>query len=355
MSDKTGIEWTDATWNPVTGCAKVSQGCKHCYAEREWPRMTKLVPAYSGRDFTDVLTHGDRLAQPIRWAKRRMIFVNSMSDLFHPAVPDDFIDSVFGVMWACLYGRNEHDGHIFQVLTKRADRMRDYFRTDRREAWARSAVHHGGGIDPDGIWDQTMNYDGPHPRIWLGVSIEDQSAADERIPLLLDTPAAVRWISAEPMLGPIDLTAITVPRKVGVDVFDSLYYDGAPDDDVDGGTSTLDWVICGGESGPHARPMHPHWARDLRDQCAAAGVPFLFKQWGEFGPTPDDWRLSNGGVAFPEGSIFAGMPSRQIHCNFDDYATSSDTTAEQMLRVGKKAAGRLLDGRTHDEFPETRS
>ena len=148
MSDKTGIEWTDATWNPVTGCAKVSQGCKHCYAEREWPRMTKLVPAYAGRDFTDVRTHGDRLDQPIRWAKRRMIFVNSMSDLFHPAVPDDFIDSVFGVMWACLYGRNEQDGHIFQVLTKRADRMRDYFRTDRREAWARSAVHHGGGIDP---------------------------------------------------------------------------------------------------------------------------------------------------------------------------------------------------------------
>ena len=137
MSDKTGIEWTDATWNPVTGCAKVRQGCKHCYAEREWPRMTKLVPAYAGRDFTDVRTHGDRLDQPIRWAKRRMIFVNSMSDLFHPAVPDVFIDSVFGVMWACLYGRNEQDGHIFQVLTKRADRMRDYFRTDRREAWSR--------------------------------------------------------------------------------------------------------------------------------------------------------------------------------------------------------------------------
>lgn len=120
MSDKTGIEWTDATWNPVTGCAKVSAGCKHCYAEREWPRMTKLVPAYAGRNFTDVRTHGNRLYQPIRWAKRRMIFVNSMSDLFHPAVPDDFIDSVFGVMWACLYGRNEQDGHIFQVLTKRA-------------------------------------------------------------------------------------------------------------------------------------------------------------------------------------------------------------------------------------------
>lgn len=110
MSDKTGIEWTDATWNPVTGCSKVSAGCKHCYAEREWPRMTKLVPAYTGRDFTDVRTHDDRLDQPLRWRKPRMIFVNSMSDMFHPAVPDDFIDSVLGVMWACLYGRNEQKG-----------------------------------------------------------------------------------------------------------------------------------------------------------------------------------------------------------------------------------------------------
>ena len=273
MSNKTGIEWTDATWNAVTGCSKVSAGCKHCYAEREWPRMTKLVPAYAGRNFTDVRTHGDRLDQPIRWAKRRMIFVNSMSDLFHPAVPDDFIDGVFGVMWACLYGRNEQDGHIFQVLTKRADRMRDYFRTDRREAWARSAVHHGGGIDPDGIWDQTMNYEGPHPRIWLGVSVENQEAADERIPLLLRTPAAVRWISAEPLLGRVDLCEhFGMWWNQTMDCFESVgsRFNRNPNNLAH---TAIDWIVVGGESGPSARPMSPDWVRSLRDQCAAAGVP----------------------------------------------------------------------------------
>lgn len=356
MSDKTGIEWTDATWNPVTGCAKVSQGCKHCYAEREWPRMTKLVPAYAGRDFTDVRTHGDRLDQPICWAKRRMIFVNSMSDLFHPAVADDFIDSVFGVMWACLYGRNEQDSHIFQVLTKRADRMRDYFRTDRREAWARSAVHHGGGIDPDGILDQTMNYDGPHPRIWLGVSVEDQAAADERIPLLLDTPAAVRWISAEPLIGSVDLTDI--PNQLGVaegqrsiNALGGYAWECDGPDYVDTCNigAQIDWVVVGGESGPKARPMHPDWARSLRDQCQAAGVPFIFKQWGEWAPGENcggsmrkteataDW--------FAEKWSFGTMTPRESEeLHIDD---------EPLLyRCGKKRAGRLLDGVQHDGYPK---
>lgn len=334
MADKTGIEWTDATWNPVTGCSKVSQGCKHCYAEREWPRMTKLVPAYAGRDFTDVRTHGDRLDQPIRWAKRRMIFVNSMSDLFHPEVPDDFIDSVFGVMWACLYGRNEQDGHIFQVLTKRADRMRDYLRTDRRKAWALAAIHYGGGIDPDGLWDQTMDFEGPHPRIWLGVSVEDQAAADERIPLLIDTPAAVRWISAEPLLGPVDLTATPAG--------DVLCRCGGcmemtPD-------TRIDWVVAGGESGPKARPMHPQWARELRDQCAAASVPFLFKQWGEWAPADaisddEDRKLEERWL-----SVFGRTldPSEGV-----DIFKGDDV----VYRAGKKSAGRLLDGVKHDGYP----
>ena len=330
MSDKTGIEWTDATWNPVTGCAKVSQGCKHCYAEREWPRMTKLVPAYAGRDFTDVRTHGDRLDQPIRWAKRRMIFVNSMSDLFHPAVPDDFIDSVFGVMWACLYGRNEQDGHIFQVLTKRADRMRDYFRTDRREAWARSAVHHGGGIDPDGIWDQTMNYEGPHPRIWLGVSVENQEAADERIPLLLRTPAAVRWISAEPLLGRVDLCEhFGMWWNQTMDCFESVgsRFNRNPNNLAH---TAIDWIVVGGESGPSARPMSPDWARSLRDQCAAAGVPFMFKQWGEW---------------LPMLGQREGIPVKQTKKTSDGWI---------MGWAGKKTAGRLLDGVLHDGYPVNR-
>lgn len=355
MGDATKIEWTDATWNPVTGCSKVSQGCKHCYAEREWPRMTKLVPAYAGREFTDVRTHADRLDQPIRWAKRRMIFVNSMSDLFHPSVPDDFIDSVFGVMWACLYVRNEQDGHIFQVLTKRADRMRDYLSTDRRKAWALAAIHYGGGIDPDGLWDQIMDFEGPHPRIWIGVSVEDQTAANERIPLLLDTPAAVRWISAEPLLGPVDLTEIKVPSEHDklnhsgfypsrfnalTTEYDDKHYHQPP--------AAIDWVVVGGESGPKARPMHPQWARDLRDQCAVAGVPFLFKQWGEWAPGENcggpmtkteetaDW--------FAEKWSFGNMTPRQSEeCHIDD---------EPLLyRCGKKRAGRLIDGVTHDGYP----
>jgi len=194
MSDKTGIEWTDATWNPATGCSKVSQGCKHCYAEREWPRMTKLVPAYAGRAFTDVATHADRLDQPLRWKKPRMIFVNSMSDLFHQDVPDSFIDQVFAVMALAPQ-------HTFQVLTKRAKRMREYMSEGARASAVFDIMRNseigylaGGDKLPPQSW--------PLPNVWLGVSVEDQAAADERIPLLLDTPAAVRWIkSATPDAG----------------------------------------------------------------------------------------------------------------------------------------------------------
>lgn len=300
MADKTGIEWTDATWNPVTGCTKVSQGCKHCYADREWPRMTKLVKAYEGRDFSDVMTHGDRLDQPIRWVRPRMIFVNSMGDLFHEAVPDEFIDMVFGVMWACLYNRKGNPGHVFQVLTKRAGRMRDYMSEDRREAWARAAVMHGGGIDPDGIWDQVMDTEGPHQRIWLGVSAEDQETADERIPLLLQTQGAVRFVSMEPLLGPVKFSHFLGANGQG-----------------------LDWIIAGGESGPNARPMHPEWVREIRDQCETAGVPFLFKQWGQ-------WLLSESENEMNDGFVHQG----------------------EFVRVGRRLAGRTLDGREHNEYPE---
>ncbi len=288
MSDGTKIEWTDATWNPITGCSVVSAGCKHCYAmklagtrlQHHPSRAGLTVDTKNGPVWTgEVRLNGQWLDQPIHWARQRMVFVCAHADLFHEAVPDDWIDTVFGIMWACLYGRNDKDGHIFQVLTKRAERMRDYFKTDRREAWARAAVHHGGGIDPDGIFDQVMEFDGPHPRIWLGVSVEDQSAADERIPILIDTPAAVRWISAEPLLGPVNLNRILVNRERDLhasalhEQHDDCYYHS---------NAQLDWVVVGGESGQNARPMHPAWARSLRDQCAAAGVPFLFKQHGEW-------------------------------------------------------------------------
>lgn len=205
MSDKTGIEWTDATWNPVTGCAKVSQGCKHCYAEREWPRMTKLVPAYAGREFTDVRTHADRLDQPLSWKRPLKVFVNSMSDLFHQDVPFEFIDRVFAVMALSKQ-------HVFQVLTKRPDRMREYMHRLGRSAKILDDAARTLGYTFEFAGKYMVTW--PLPNIWLGVSVEDQAAADERIPLLLDTPAAVRWISAEPLIGSVDLTDI--PNQLGV-------------------------------------------------------------------------------------------------------------------------------------------
>jgi len=345
MGRNSKIEWTEDTWNPITGCSKVSQGCKNCYAEREWPRLVHL-PAYKGRAFTDVACQPERLGRPLSWTKPRMIFVNSMSDLFHEDVPDEFIDSVFGVMWACLWGRNEKPGHIFQVLTKRAERMRNYLQQDRRKHWATAAVHHGGGIDPDGIWDQVMDAEGPHPRIWLGVSVEDQAAADERIPLLLQTPAAVRWVSAEPLLGPVDLGEL--PSHSGIGRYlDSLSNAGCEYADVPG---KLDWVVVGGESGHNARPMHPDWARSLRDQCAAAGVPFLFKQWGEFVTGRQSEHGLNycydnartGGWVEPNGNYSIGEKAAPV----------SPIASEHVFKLGKKAAGRLLDGAQHDGYPE---
>lgn len=260
MADKSGIVWTNATWNPVTGCSKVSQGCKNCYAERDWGRLTHL-PAYAGRQFTDVACHAERLDQPLRWAKPRMIFVNSMSDLFHPDVPEEFIDRMFAVMALAKQ-------HAFQVLTKRPERMSKYLTTNNRQSfWAHAANEIGlksnvpdhrfpGQKRSSVCTDETPN---PLPNVWLGISVEDQAAADERIPLLLQTPAAVRWISAEPLLGPVDLRKAFMP---------------------DGERPVLDWVVVGGESGPNARPMHPDWARALREQCQRAGVPFFFKQTG---------------------------------------------------------------------------
>lgn len=378
MSDKTGIEWTDATWNPVTGCAKVSQGCKHCYAEREWPRMTKLVPAYAGRDFTDVRTHADRLDQPLRWKKPRKVFVNSMSDLFHEDVPFEFIDQVFAVMALAPQ-------HTFQVLTKRPERMRDYFNSFHEWAaenrgfnvcaWADALI---------GINDEQIAAIGQTPKglpnVWLGVSVEDQKAADERIPLLLDTPAAVRWISAEPLLGPVDLRHLNDGKEVNE--IDSLkpwtweqeidnwrgtsetweedfsdYYGGLEVTGAKGPChNRIDWVVVGGESGPKARPMHPAWVRSLRDQCAAAGVPFLFKQWGE-------WTEEDPGETAHKDCAGV-LPSGGAALCSEGYRPPWDTTERLnqsggvrldgrtlMFNVGKKRAGRLLDGVQHDGYP----
>jgi len=304
---KSGIEWTDETWNPVTGCTKVSQGCKHCYAERVWQRLSAPRQPYAGRKFTDVQCHYERLEHPLHWKKPRMVFVNSMSDLFHEDVPDYFISRVFLEMSRCPQ-------HTFQILTKRHERMLAYMNGVLKSAKIRVANGY-----PTKFW--------PLPNVWLGVSVEDQATADERIPLLLQTPAAVRFVSVEPMLGPIDLNkrvCLVDKRRFKLTI-----------------GNYLDWVICGGESGPKARPMHPDWARSLCDQCKAAGVPFFFKQWGEWAPI-DLWSPgpAKQNAVMPDGTWCS------IHINPDDVG------AHRMINCGKKAAGRLLDGREWNEMPE---
>jgi protein gp37 len=298
-----GIIWTETTWNPVRGCSKVSPGCANCYAERMAARFCGPGEPYhgtiaDGRWTGKVRLEEDALTAPMRWRKPRRIFVCSMSDLFHPEVPDSYIGKIFGVM-------AEAHQHTFQVLTKRAQRMLE---------WSKSVAHYPKG-------DRSKSpVPGWPPNVWLGVTAEDQKRVDERIPLLLQTPAAVRFVSCEPLLGPVDLAKA---GAVWSDMNDKI---------IPGcrsiGTKEINWVIVGGESGPGARPMHPDWARGLRDQCQAAGVPFLFKQWGEWGP-----RTGDQGV--PDYAFFKG-PGAECH----------------VWRVGKKAAGRLMDGRTWDEFPK---
>ncbi|MDO8934208.1 MAG: phage Gp37/Gp68 family protein, partial [Rhodocyclaceae bacterium] len=239
MAAHTGIVWTDATWNPVTGCTKVSPGCKHCYAERDWARLAANPKTrYHGREFTDVQYHMDVLELPLHWKKPRRIFVNSMSDLFHEDVPTDVIADVFGIMAAARH-------HTFQVLTKRPERMR-YELSDWgfRGMVDECAAMYSGAI---ARW--------PLPNVWIGVSVEDQATAEERIPLLIETPAEVRWISAEPLLGSLNL-------------YDWIGPWGTPEQLQ--APAMLDWIVVGGESGPKARPMHPEWVRILRDQCAVA-------------------------------------------------------------------------------------
>ena len=254
---QTGIVWTDETWNPVTGCTKVSQGCKHCYAERDWHRLQHL-PRFAGRAFTDVVCHPERLDQPLRWAKPRRIFVNSMSDLFHEDVPDEFIDQVFAVMALAKQ-------HEFQVLTKRPQRMLDYCKTlGRHHEIDRVSIAAKRISNKTGFFWRMCDEGWCLPDVWLGVSVEDQATANERIPLLLQTPAAVRWISVEPLLGQVNIqSAINLmPWKIG------------------GGDAGLHWVVVGGESGPKARPMVLGWAKEIVIQCRGAGVPVLMKQVG---------------------------------------------------------------------------
>ncbi|NML34553.1 phage Gp37/Gp68 family protein [Paraburkholderia sp. G-4-1-8] len=351
MSDSTKIEWTDATWNPITGCSVTSPGCKNCYAMklagtrlRNHPsragltRVTTAGPVWTG----EVRFNEQWLDQPFRWTRPRMIFVCAHGDLFHESVPDEWIDKVFAVMARARQ-------HTYQVLTKRADRMLEYFSHPDRHGRVIAASHEIG-------WAGMEWCPWPLPNVWIGVSVEDQRRADERIPLLLQVPTTVRWISAEPLLGPVVMQPNWLEREWEQGVFPSI-----------------DWVVAGGESGSDARPAHPDWPRTLRDQCAAAGVPFLFKQWGAWRPISEgesDW-FSNLYVSCrraregEDQTIVDEMQGRRctvaqavIHYDgtvFEDIAAfaayQQGTGAMLTFNVGKKAAGRQLDGRTHDEFP----
>ncbi|MCX7570372.1 phage Gp37/Gp68 family protein [Tumebacillus sp. DT12] len=297
----TAIEWTDETWNPVTGCSKVSAGCANCYAEGIDKRFDGFgnghKPWTAVNAEHNVTMHPVRLGKPLSWKKPRRVFVNSMSDLFHEQVPFEFIGQVFDIMWQC-------GDHKFQVLTKRPARMLEFVKW-----WIKS--YEDAGLTEDlGPWQPPKN-------IWLGVSVENQQAADERIPLLLQTPAAVRFLSCEPLLGPVDIR-----HQLGQCVFTEA--------DQWATGRGIDWVIVGGESGSGARPIHPEWVRSLRDQCDAKGVPFFFKQWGEWVPADH-----HDGVA-----------------KYSTVRRSLEEGAPFMYRVGKKAAGRLLDGREWNEMPE---
>jgi protein gp37 len=319
MADGTGIEWTDATWNPIRGCSRVSEGCRNCYAEGVARRFNGEGLPYEGlttigRWNGTVRVVESALDQPLRWKRPRKIFVNSMSDLFHESLPFADIARIFAVMQLAQL-------HTFQVLTKRAERMRDFFRwletSEGKQAWLKAVVTTSDvGKGTTESWSTAW----PFRNVWLGVSVENQAAAEERIPLLLETPAAVRFLSCEPLLGPVDLARLAD---------DEL---GAKWNAIASGR--LHWVIAGGESGKRARPMHASWARSLRDQCSAVGVPFFFKQWGEWAP------MVHLAVT-PDGEQLVGDPRH----------SRGRQAAEASVRIGKKAAGSILDGVDHKDFP----
>jgi protein gp37 len=329
VSDTSKIEWTDATWNVVTGCEKVSPGCDNCYAEtfaERW-RGTKGHHFETGFDLT---LRPERLMLPLRWKKPRKVFVNSMSDLFHKDIPDEYIARVFAVMALTPQ-------HTYQVLTKRHGRMRSLVGNPEFEKLVDYELLHFPPLSDSRLTGRSWPLPKPGwplPNVWLGVSVEDQKRADLRVPALLETPAAIRFLSCEPLLGPVDLKQAvrTMGSERGHGLTASFVHAGGCCRKFHG----IDWVIVGGESGHGARPMSPDWARTLRDQCAAAEVPYLFKQWGEYQPT--DWKVI--GRPSDKRNVLVGDPIDTLGHRWE------------MRRVGKKAAGRELDGRTWDEFPE---
>ncbi|RKI06639.1 phage Gp37/Gp68 family protein [Corallococcus sp. AB030] len=393
---ETAIEWTDVVWNPTRGCSRVSPGCGAgtpgarkggCYAERMAIRLSGPGQAYEGlvkstpagpRWTGKVVLDAEKLLEPLHWRKPRRVFVNSMSDLFHESLTVKDIAKVFAVM--ALARR-----HTFQVLTKRAEVMArtvgsEDFRGQVLSIAAMEATRRGLNLEPDELrW--------PLPNVWLGVSVEDQQRADERIPELLRTPSAVRWLSCEPLLGPVNLSQWleridhcsscgaenapqgpdrcpecahegTLVSTWGARQAESYrsgarYEDGGPGPEDDG--PQLHWVVGGGESGPGARPMHPVWARRLRDQCVSAGVCFFFKQWGAWKPYCTMTEQEADALYEP---VPEGMPEDSTRrCRVPEVTFPTEPLpvggeVHTLFALGKKAAGRVLDGRTWDEMPE---
>lgn len=315
MADRTRIEWADATWNPVAGCTRVSPGCERCYIDWAPPFRVEgrhFVDAAGQRSnaigsSTGVRLHPERLDQPIRWRRPRRIFVCSLADLFHDQVPDAYIARVWAVMALARQ-------HTFQVLTKRPARMRALLSSGLFQRWVEEHASTEAG--------RIVNCPWPLPNVWVGVTAEDQPRADQRVPILMETPAAVRFLSCEPLLGPVALSRLHAYCPTH-DFAGGFCTGGCPD------VRIPNWVIVGGESGPGARPMHPDWARALRDQCQGLRVPFLFKQWGEWLPL--------------EARQHLDLPSQQR-----EWRSLGDCVT---VRVGKRAAGRELDGHTWDQYP----
>lgn len=405
----TKIEWTRGddgtpgeTWNPVTGCDRISPGCDNCYALTMAKRLKSMGqakyqndgnPRTSGPGF-GVTVHPDALTEPLRWRKPRRVFVNSMSDLFHARVPREFLARVFAVMAATPQ-------HTYQVLTKRPERAAriltdlctcgsghppgEHFRAEMEWAATPHSPTYVPGLEP-GIYHRSG---WPLPNVWIGTSVENQKYADLRIPALLDTPAAVRFLSCEPLLGPVDLGMAVDHSSHERDYTDGVPWPQCLDCSTDDGPTVdwtvpagprIDWVIAGGESGHRARAVHPDWLRSLRDQCIAADVPFFLKQWGEWGPAPfivrvcdpkTGWQGTNEELAAAKADSEArgathvhtgnwweqdGERRYEIH-EIGHKPWSLERVGlpdgmEAIRRWGKGRAGRELDGRTWDEFPK---
>lgn len=275
MADKTAISWTDATWNPVTGCQPISAGCDHCYAQTFAERWRNTPGHYFANGF-DVTLRPDKLALPLHWKRPRRVFVNSMSDLFHRDVPDAYIGDVFAVMTLATQ-------HTFQLLTKRHARMRTLLNAPEFQGYVAGAASRIASELQPGLWG--VGYAGlwPLPNVWLGVSVEDQQWANIRVPALQVTPAAVRWISCEPLLGPVDLSQ-HLPRRFERE--QGGYWIHTADTDIYGNGRrwmsgpSISWVVVGGESGPGARPMDDYWAGDIVHQCRCTDTPVYVKQLG---------------------------------------------------------------------------